>query len=53
MITFVTQYDLFSGEIENNHDNVNKDGSFHYEFSTVSSQYEAGVKPARWVLLYS
>ena len=34
MITFVTQFDLFSGGTENNHHNTNKDGILHYEFST-------------------
>jgi len=35
MITFVTQSDLFSGGTENNHDNINKDGSLRCEFSTL------------------
>jgi hypothetical protein len=34
MITYVTQSDLFSGGTENNHDNINKDGSLLCEFST-------------------
>ena len=35
MITCVTQYDLFSGGTENNHDNIKKDGSLRCEFSTL------------------
>ena len=34
IITFVTQSDLFSVGTENNHDNINKYGSLHCEFST-------------------
>ena len=34
MITLVTQSDLFSLESESNHDNINKDGNHHCEFST-------------------